>query len=353
MDGAIKNVAFEIRQSWKQIPGWLSGVINAGAEQKGGREMTVVGRAAISRWVVDEILEKFFHPALAPDLSVELKEMEHNIRRNAPPVQSIEDDEAISVKVCNWRLTTLDALQTQISGPEALEARSQLAELLVQRLVSSLQHHLNDPTPPGLFGGVQMIVDIAVGLSANLPLESRDVRVWYPVPGVQFDAKYMKGETGLPPLGTPSSTVSNQNSDVEKLEQHNAADKPGGIDDPKHHHHQDDNNPSQRAGVAGLPPQNGGNHGSAKDQKRGMGISGRVKKALQGSSQQQSQQQQAPPPSPGLAPPGSSGGGKSQNSTGQLGQQEQKGEPDKVRVAGFMAVEVRGRSILVKAPIWL
>jgi hypothetical protein len=30
-----------------------------------------------------------------------------------------------------------------------------------------------------------------------------------------------------------------------------------------------------------------------------------------------------------------------------------KGDVEKIRVAGFMAVEVRGRSILVKAPVWL
>ena len=85
LDGAIKNLAFEIRQSWKVIPGWLQPVINQGAEVKGGREMTVVGRAAISRWVVDEILDRFFHPGLDPLLSSHLKTIEHNIRRCGPP----------------------------------------------------------------------------------------------------------------------------------------------------------------------------------------------------------------------------------------------------------------------------
>jgi len=344
LDGAIKNVAFEIRQSWKRIPNWLSSVVNVGAEVKGGREMTIVGRACISRWVVDEILEQFFHPAIDPNLSAFLKEIEHNIRRNAPPPQSIEEDDAQSTKVCNWRLTTLDALQHATSGPSSLEARTGLSELLVNKLVASLQVHLHEPQPPGLVGGVQMIVDIAVGLSANLPLESRDVRVWYPLPGERFDSKFMKSETGIPPLERPiqSNQPSNQQDEKSTIDNaqgsDNASDDGPSKDDIK-------SISSSHAGIAGLPPQGG------KDSKKSMGLGGRVKKALQGSTGPS-----PTPQSPGL-PPGERNG-KAGSSQASLPQGEAVNTPpvkevEKVRVAGFMAVEVRGRSILVKAPVWL
>jgi len=364
LDGAIKNVAFEIRQSWKTIPSWLGGVINSGAEVKGGREMTVVGRACISRWVVDEILEKFFHPALDVNLSAHLKMIEHGIRKNAPPPQSIEDDDALSAKVCNWRLTTLDGLRDSIHGPHAMEYRQRLSEHLVKQLVDSLQMHLHDPSPPGLLGGIQMIVDITVGLGANLPLESRDVRVWYPLPGERFDSKFMRGEVGLPPLVTPTRGLegegeklqldTNQQSHIMEGGETSPLPPPAPAKDDKPL-------PAGKAGIGALPPPSGALQNKEGSGKKLVGFN-RVKKALQGSGHPQ-------PPSPNL----------SSSSTGQQGQQgqqqngnsgsqaslaqQQPPQPaqdptapkdgDRVRLAGFMACEVRGKLILVKAPVWL
>lgn len=371
LDGAIKNVAFEIRQSWKTIPAWLGNVINAGAETKGGREMTVVGRASISRWVVDEILEQFFHPALEPNLSSHLKDIEHNIRRNAPTPQSIEEDDALCTRVCNWRLTTLDALHAAITGPHALEARHKLAEHLVDKLVSSLQVHLHEPAPPGLLGGVQMIVDIAIGLGANLPLESRDVRVWYPLPGERYDGKFMKSEGGLPPLGQSTSSAQAAANPAGAADEtmDTSPDSPSDTaststaafkDDLKH-----SGAPSSRAGVAGLPGQHPAGAGKDKDKSKTMGLSGKFKKALGSASGI------GAPTSPGLPQPqqqASGGAGAQQQQSGKStipAAEAREGAPrgdsaqgkdastEKVRVAGFMAVEVRGRSILVKAPVWL
>lgn len=332
LDGAIKNVAFEIRQSWKTIPPWLTSSINMGAATKGGREMTVVGRAAISRWVVEEVIEAFFHPALEPNLSSKLKDIEGNIRLMAG---KSDDDDALSARICNWRLTTLDALHNEINSPAGHEMRTRLAEDLVNRLVSHLKEYLHDPAPIGLLGGVQMVVDIAVGLISNLPIESREIKVWYPQPGSAFNAKLMKGEGGLPPLGNgdsekqvvePGQGPGNNNNQAEEQETSG-----------KHTQH---TGPADRAGVAGLPQGQQQQQGK-QDAKKPSGFSGRVKKALHGAQSQVSGQaagQQQPPPSPGAQ-----------------GQKTlpQKEEVEKIRMAGFFAVEVRGRSILVKAPVWL
>lgn len=359
LDGAIKNVAFEIRQSWKSIPPWLRGVINSGAELKGGREMTVVGRASISRWVLDEIFEQFFHPSLDVKLSMHLKLIENNIRNGFPQPQSIEEDDALSTKVCNWRITTLDALQSKINGNSAVDHRSQLSEHLVGTLVEKLQQHLHEPAPIGLLGGVQMIVDIAVGLAANLPLESRDVKVWYPLPGVVFDPKYMRCEALLPPLLNPS----HQRSSGEGDEKDDGAQGIEGGDSsvpPLPAKDEQKNMPSAKAGIAGLPPQVQ-SHQSPKEQpgKKSIGGFGRMKKALQGAAGNTSQT----PPNPNM-PQSRSSPPPPQNGVSQvlipqqapIVPQAQEGgakQSEKVRVAGFMAIEVRGRSILVKAPIWL
>jgi len=363
LDGAIKNVAFEIRQSWKAIPSWLGGVINSGAEVKGGREMTVVGRACISRWVVDEILEKFFHPALDINLSTSLKTIEHGIRKNAPPPQSIEDDDALSAKVCNWRLTTLDGLRDSIHGPHAMEYRQRLSEHLVKQLVDSLQMHLHDPSPPGLLGGIQMIVDITVGLGANLPLESRDVRVWYPLPGERFDSKFMRGEVGLPPLVTPTrgpegegeklSLDTNQQSHIMESGETSPLPPPAPAKDDKPL-------PAGKAGIGALPPPSGAMQNKEGAGKKLAGFN-RVKKALQGSTHQPTNLNLSSSSTGQQGPQGQQQNGNS-GSQAPLAQQQQPQpaqdpaapkDGDRVRLAGFMACEVRGKLILVKAPVWL
>ncbi|CUS10617.1 unnamed protein product [Tuber aestivum] len=362
LDGAIKNVAFEIRQSWKTIPPWLGGVINSGAEVKGGREMTVVGRACISRWVVDEILEKFFHPALDVNLSAHLKTIEHGIRKNAPPPQSVEDDDALSAKVCNWRLTTLDGLRDSIHGPHAMEYRQRLSEHLVKQLVDSLQMHLHDPSPPGLLGGIQMIVDIAVGLGANLPLESRDVRVWYPHPGERFDSKFMRGEVGLPPLvatrgpegeGEKLQLDTNQQSHLMEGSETSPLPPPAPAKDDKPL-------PAGKAGIGALPPPSGAMQNKEGAGKKLAGFN-RVKKALQGSAHQLANPNLS---SPSIGQQGQQGQQQNGNSGSQASlTQQQQPQPaqdpsapkdgDRIRLAGFMACEVRGKLILVKAPVWL
>lgn len=347
LDGAIKNVAFEVRQSWKTIPGWLSTTISSDAATKGGREMTVVGRAVISRWVVEEILEQFFHPAIEPSLSRQLKDIERNIRLFSPPSQTSEDYDAISTKVCNWRLTTLDALQDTINSKQALETRALLSEHLVNKLVATLQQHMHAPAPPGLLGGVQMVVDISIGIAANLPIESREVRAWYPMPGSRFDANYMKGEGGLPAQVT---------SEPEKMQTDNVSTKSGGEkteDVPFTALQKDDNlKPGSRGGVAAVAASALAAGKDAKSKSSSFG--GRVKKVLHGAT--------TSPPVP--SSPGGAAhqvpNGKVVQTMAQQGSQislqvgaDGKVEVEKIRVAGFMAVEVINRSILVKASVCL
>lgn len=349
LDGAIKNLAFEIRQNWKNIPLWLQASINPGAEQKGGREMTIVGRAAISRWVADEILDRYFHPCLEPTFSTHLKAIEHNIRRNSPLPQSPEEDDALSAKVCAWRMSTIDGVLPMLDSSTGHEIRNKLLSFLTEKLVSSLSNHLQEPTPPGLQGGVTMIVEIAVGLASNLPMESRDVRVWYPLPGEKFDTVFMRSEAGLAPLANP----------VETTESDKAAEAKDGAPPPISKDESDAKPGLQPSGsvssrltkensISGAPPKKQSKFNALKAKLPGG--SGNQNSADGGMGQQDSSSQtnlaqdaqQSGPPQPV-----------------QKTQQEQNVSasgpqgPEKVRVAGFMAVEVRGKAILMKAPIWL
>jgi len=359
-------VAFEIRQSWKTIPPWLQPVTNHGAEAKGGREMTVVGRACISRWVVDEILERFFHPGLDLGLSVHLKTIEQGIRRNHYDPQSIEEDDALSSKVCNWRLTTLDALVQDLQSANAVEYKARLTQHLIDKLVASLQMHLNEPTPPGLLGGVSMIVEIAVGLASNLPLESRDVRVWYPLPGVLFDGKFMKAEGQLPPLVQPMAggeVTTSEGSDkvLMDVDQHNPGGEENGVKDGTLKSSGSVHGP----GAPGSQGEasNNSNKPAEQHKPKPLGVASRIRQRVQGTSTRV-HNNTAPAGIPPVGQPTSTGQQpgppplqKGSSIVSLPGEGTQGGQPPKeeqkvVRIAGFMAVEVRGRSILVKAPVW-
>lgn len=349
LDGAIKNLAFEIRQSWKVIPGWLQPVVNPGAEVKGGREMTVVGRAAMSRWVVDEILDRYFHPGLEPNVSWNLKAIENGIRRNSPQPQSIEEDDNLSAKVCTWRMSTIDGVRPMIEGPIGKENIEKLKASLEEKLMASLAMHLNEPLPPGLPGGVNTIIDISVGLLENLPLESRDVRVWYPLPGEKFDAVFMRGETGLQPLVTPAGGAEDKNAtlmvDGKPIAQVEKAT--GGGQQPP---------PPPTKDEVELQPSNSVKSAeSGKKQSVLKGIRGKLAGAAGGSSSAAASAQAAAaaPPVQGSQPNPSqtSLAEPVVNNGGGAGAGQAPGL-EKVRVAGFMAVEVRGKSILIKAPVW-
>ena len=342
LDGAINNLAFNIRKDWKAVPTWLQAVVNQDAHTKVTKEMTVVGRAWISCWIVDEILERHFHPCLDPGLSTQLKIIEKNIRRLAPPLQTNEEDDALLAKVSNWRLTTLDALRESLDGQRAVECRQRLTDNLTEKLTASLSMHLKDPPPHGLEGGVRGIIELSIGIAANLPLESRDVFVEYFYPGTPVNSDYMKIETTLPPLTNPGAGIEHAEGDQASLgsvetstENASTKDQPSSSPPERESDNKDPASQPSKKKIFGLINNNHNKRPTAQPPPQPENLHTQMKQAggsqvsLTQQQQQQQQQQQWPP--------GSSAGADVQ----------------KVRVAGFMAVEVRGRSILVKAPVWV
>ncbi|KAL9120658.1 MAG: hypothetical protein Q9187_002783, partial [Circinaria calcarea] len=302
---------------WRAVPYWLAPHVNRDATTTTTKEMTAVGRACISRWVVEEILDRFFHPALEPSLSSQLKIIEKNLRRFAPHTPTDEDKETLMTKISNWRLSTIDGLQDMLASPEASEFRNALTEDLVKGLTQSLMVNLKEPPPIGLEAGVGGIVELAVGVAANIPLESREVFVEYIMPGTLVNESYMKVEGTLPPLTNPGEKVDDDSTSSDSAEEKGEADRESGKDVPIPSTQQ-----SQQQQLQQLQQQQG------KKKGRFGGLMTSSKKPPQG------------PPPPG-------------NPRGVEVSPPQVPKEERVRFAAFMAVEVRGRSTLVKAPVYI
>ncbi|GKT43963.1 uncharacterized protein ColSpa_04144 [Colletotrichum spaethianum] len=196
LNGAINNLSFNIRKDWRTVPQWLDMFVSIDALKTGKQEMTAVGRAVITRWIVEEIFNKCFHPGLNFELSRHLKEIELNIRRFSYTMTSQEEFDALTSKVVSWRMATLEGLQRVLNSPESADNRADFTPTLFQ--------YMTDPPPAGVDGSASMIVELAVGIAANLPLESRDVAINYPLPGDPVQLNIMDVEkTPLPPLDIP------------------------------------------------------------------------------------------------------------------------------------------------------
>ena len=303
LNGAINNLSFNIRKDWVSLPSWLDKYVSADALKTGKQEMTAVGRAVITRWVVDEIFDQCFHPALDPELSRQLKEIEHNIRRYSYTMNSQEEFDALTSKVISWRMATLEGLQRVLSSAEATSHRTDFTRRATTNLTASLFQHLTEPPPAGVDGSASMIVELAVGIAANLSLESRDVAVTYPHPLDTVQPSIMDVEkTALPPIETRGDADVDDDEDSGK-------DEKGG-----------------------------------KDRKSRAGMS-TISNLLSNA--------------PSSLIPGSGSRKGSTSSTGGQAGTDSAGnaalppkDSNKVRFAGFMAVEVRGRQVLVKAPVW-
>ncbi|KAH8889363.1 hypothetical protein GQ53DRAFT_225719 [Thozetella sp. PMI_491] len=282
LNGAINNLSFNIRKDWVTLPSWVAPFVSADALKTGKQEMTAVGRAIISRWVVEEIFHRSFHPGLEPELSRQLKTIEHNIRNFSYTLNSQEEYDALTSKVVGWRMATLEGLQDVLRSNDAVNHRADFTRRATTNLTASLFQHLTDPPPAGVDGSASMIVELAVGIASNLPLESRDVAILYPLPEQQIQPEIMDVEkTPLPPLEPRPDPTEEAEADQ------------GGKDKDGKDRRADKGRP------AGQPPSQPG---------------------------QQQQTQSAPQP-----PPKDSG---------------------RIRFAGFLAVEVRGRQVLIKAPVW-
>lgn len=323
LDGLIAQLSFAIRKEWKSIPPWLQTVVNKNAVETGKQEMTAVGRAFISSWLVENIFDKYFHPDLEPGFSTQLKLIQLNIRRFSPACQTTEDEDALVAKIINWRLATLEGIAELLRSPQSPTNRQNLIETLNEKLIGSLQMFLNDPAPPDLNGGVPMIVELAVSIAQHLPLESREVHIEYFPPGHGLVPDLMKMESGIPALTNPildTEDTASLRSVASKVE-----DSASIVEQEQQ---------SQQTSQAPKEP---------GDKKRSMFGFGSSKKPAQPSlgkresslGQGGSQQSLTQPP------PGSSSGGKDEP------------PPPRVRMAVGVTVQIRGKNnVLIKAPVY-
>lgn len=327
LDGAVKEFAFSIRKDWKSIPTWLQAYVNEDAHTVGTKEMTAVGRAVISRWLVDEIFERHFHPGLEPSLSVQLKSIETNIRRQQAKVYTDEDRENVIARISNWRRTTLDGLDDVLQSKAAQDSRSQLIDHLVEKLVASIEMNLKDPPPPGLDNGARTIIENAISIAEKIPLESRDVCVEYFTPGAPVTETFMKVETTLPPLSNPGPNPS-------------LAQEPSSADREK------------------GPAQGGDGQNEDVDMDRDSSSASTAASSPDGSSSQQGRDQRKRSVFGNLI---SKKGPQPQQEPTQSGKEakdleKQENNPSsRIRFAAFMAVEVQGKgptNVLIKAPVY-
>jgi hypothetical protein len=291
LNGAINNLSFNIRKDWRCVPQWLDKCVSPDGLKTGKQEMTAVGRAVISRWLVEEVFNKCFHPGLEPTLSQSLKEIELSIRHNAYTMSSQEEFDALTSKVVSWRMTTLEGLNRQLNSNATADNRTLFTDKATTNLTACLYQFLNSPPPTGVEGSTSMIVELAVGIAANLPLESRDVAISYPLPGDIVQPHTMEVEkTPLPPLDHKEEGDGDKGEDGDKDK--NRTDKP-------------------KTGTFKTAPK-----------------------------------------------PGAVGRESSEVSTSGMTDTDVEGhsallnDPSRVRFAGFIALEVRGRQVLMKAPVW-
>ncbi|KAL4779709.1 hypothetical protein BJX76DRAFT_351582 [Aspergillus varians] len=344
LDGAIKDLAFSIRKDWKTLPNWLAGFVNEDAPATGTKEMTAIGRAVVSRWLVDELFGRFFHPALERGFSQQLKSIEMTLRRQQINTATEEDKENSIARISNWRRTTLDGLGNALQGSAADKYRSELINSLVDNLVATVISNLHNPPPPGIDNGARMIVENAVGIADKIPLESRDICVDYLHPGSSLHDATMKIEPGvLPPLINTATPADPRHSAEEHPD--NNADEDGTGAGAGNAESDRDSPPTSTnpSGLDGVP--------AAREQRMRSVFSnfiGRNHKPGQG-----------PPPagpgpnsSPGPAP-ASTGSGADNVRRSSVG--TTSSGPGRIRLAAFITAEVRGRgpmNVLVKAPVY-
>jgi len=321
LQGFIKELAYNIRKDWKSIPAWLHGSVNKEAIETGKQEMTAVGRAFITRWLMEEVFDKHFHPDLDTNLSQQLRHVQNNIRRFAPPAQSKEDEDQLAAKITAWRLATLEGLQDILRSNQAAENRRKLITLLQKSLIADMQKHLIEPPPPELDGGVHMIIELVIErIAVHIPQESRDVIVEYYPPGHTIVNDSMKIETTCPALTNPM--VGDAAGDAAERASLKSMASDLGKDGASVSSVDDSKDPDKARNRAGglLTGVFGGGKKPTPQQVQGR----------QGGGSQVSLNQ----------PPGSS-----------AGKEEQL--PSRVRMAACMGVRIRGRQgVLYKAPVF-
>lgn len=355
LDGLIAQLAFSIRKNWKTIPPNLTGVVNKDAVATGKQEMTAAGRAFISWWLVEEVFDHYFHPDLEPALSAQLKTIQLNIRRFAPPPQTAEEEEYLISKIVNWRLSTLEGLSDQLRAPHAETHRTNLTNALKDGLIAAVATHLTDPPPPDLDGGVHMIVELVVSMLLHLPTESRDVVIDYFTPGCPVAPDHMKVEAGgIPPLATSVADDAAEQASLRSAASSSEPTNTSSTHDDREHRERENSLHSSGSAADHDPP-------APREKKRSMfsALTGTGKGHGKNVPPPQQQQQHQPPPpqqqqqqqqgkngSGNLSRPGSAQGG---GPPGGAGKPEQL---PRVRLSTGIGVHIRGRMVLVKAPVY-
>ncbi|KAF2026214.1 hypothetical protein EK21DRAFT_116003 [Setomelanomma holmii] len=325
LDGLIAQLSFSIRKDWKAIPQFLHTVVNKTAVETGKQEMTAVGRAFISYWLVENIFEKYFHPDLEPGFSTQLQSIALNIRRFSPACHSPEDEDSLAAKIINWRLATLEGLADTLRAPQAAKHRQDLIETLNEKLIASLQMHMNDPAPPDLNGGVPMIIELAISIAQHLPLESREVHIEYFPPGHGIVSEFMKLETGIPALTAPIL----EPDEADRASVRSVASKD--VDNASLTEQEQQSTQGSQAGKEDKKRSMFGFGGGSKKPTTAPASLGKRESTLGAGGSQQSLTQN---------PPGSSSGPK------------EDAPVARVRMAVGVAVQIRGKSILMKAPVY-
>jgi hypothetical protein len=339
LDGLISQLAFSIRKSWTSIPEWLHRAINKDAMSTGKQEMTAVGRAFISWWLYSEVFERIFHPDLEINLSLALKGILTNLRRFAPPCNSEAEEQNLASKLVSWRMTTVEGIQDQLRSPNSQQHRAELLQHLNAKLVGDISTYLTDPAPPDLAGGVYMIVELAANIISHLPLESREVMIEYYPPMCPVLPDLMKLEQGIPQLTAP--IVGNASDD----DGDSAKDTLGGASDASKEDEQ-------------APPPPPHKEDVAPKGRRGMlaNLMGAASGKPAPPSGPQSSQQPPTGPQSGAGKPGSAGSAIAPGGVGKSNGREtpgqQSGKEERVRLSVGLGVGIRGRSVLVRAPVY-
>jgi hypothetical protein len=183
--------------------------------------------------------------------------------------------------------------------------------------------HMNDPAPPDLNGGVPMIIELAISVAQHLPLESREVHIEYFSPGHSIVPDFMKIESGIPALTAPIQDVDEADRASVRSVISKDADS-ASIAEQEQQAAQQMPKEEKKRSVFGF----GG--GSKKPTTAPASLSKRESTLGAGGSQQSLTQN----------PPGSSSGPKDEP------------PPPRVRMAVGFAVQIRGKSILMKAPVY-
>ncbi|KAJ6014848.1 hypothetical protein N7540_009439 [Penicillium herquei] len=299
LDGAIKDLAFSVRKDWRTVPSWLHGLTTDDAIPVGTKEMMALGRAVVSRWLVEEVFQRHFHPGLEPGFSIQLKNIEMNLRRQQMRPVTDEDRENAIARLSNWRRTTFDGLGDLLATPTAQDHRAELIEHLTVELATFLSTQLHDQALPGLEAGVRMIIENTVNIIEKIPLEARDVCVEYFPPNISFHDNYMKVEGQLPPLSQPPPPAEQEFEDEGDSSPASNSTGPGGD------------------GPAPAPRE-------------------RPRRSVFGALM-------------GRRP-------ANEQSSRSTGEKTEQAEPARIRFASFLTVEVRGKgpaTVLIKAPVFL